>query len=73
MTLECQEQLSNGASLNSRQSVCAAEGGAREMTFGGGQKIMSESQTLNIDLFTLAEFGLILIWLWLCPDSSLLE
>jgi hypothetical protein len=39
--------------------VCVAEGGARDRTPAAwrNQKIINESQILNIDLFTLLEFG----------------
>ena len=46
-----------------RQAVCAAEGGAGEVTepFEGPQKIVSESQTLDIKLLTQLGSGFALV------------
>jgi hypothetical protein len=44
-----------------RQDICAVEGRAREMELSkpfGAQKILSESQTSDTELFTLLDFSL---------------
>lgn len=54
-----------------RQSVLATDGAGAVIQAFRGSQIMSQSQTLDSELFTLLEFDFALLKLLLCPGSSL--
>lgn len=63
------QQLWNGANWSLEDNLCVLERTELESwpkPIGGAETIMTESQTLDLELFTLLKYDFATIWVWLC-------